>query len=356
MHPILTDKGSLALYLAAWVVIGLLLAALVAVPDHFDWLASLALALPMVLLYSFVCLSSWYICRAFPLQATVFPTLLLVYSVAAFLSSSVWILVGKGWAMALNRLWFGEMIETQYAKEVPLIFGVGIILFFLAVAIHYLMITFEASREAERRALELKLLAQEAELKALRAQIDPHFLFNSLNSISAMTTSDPEGARVMCLKLADFLRRSLRFGAQEYIKLDEEISLAMNFLDVERTRFGSRLKVEQHIDEVTKQCLVPPLLLQPLFENALNHGIAHLLEGGTISFQTEWRGSRLSLKLRNPCDPDRPKSRGNGLGLDNVRKRLRTLYGNDARIDIKEDSRYFDVEVLLPARTNSTFN
>ena len=119
------------------------------------------------------------------------------------------------------------------------------LLFLLALAVHYVLIAFEAAREAERRQLELEVLTRDAELRALRAQIDPHFLYNSLNSISALTGSDAPGARRMCLLLGEFLRDTLDVGARQRIPLADELALAERFLSIEQVRFGSRLRVER---------------------------------------------------------------------------------------------------------------
>lgn len=349
MHPFFAERQRLLIYLAGWLAIGLLLATLVALPGDLNWFIALAYAIPLSLVYAFVCLSAWYLCWSFPLQKTGLVKLLLVYSFSASISSSLWLLLSNGWSWALSQLFFSDVLGDRPVAEMQMLFGIGVVLYLLAVAVHYLIITFEASRDAERRSLELKLLAQEAELKALRAQIDPHFLFNSLNSISALTTQSPESARRMTLLLSDFLRRSLKYGAQDQIPLQQELSLIQNFLEIEQVRFGQRLRIEQIVDEESQHCLVPPLLLQPLIENAINHGIAHLIEGGTIKLQATRLGTRLTIHIENPTDPDRPKSRGSGFGLENVRKRLRTLYNSDARLDTKESMNIFYTELSLPA-------
>src|SRR5260370_2632838 len=116
---------------------------------------------------------------------------------------------------------------------------------------------------------EAELLAREAELKALKAQIDPHFLFNSLHSISALTAVDAGRARDMCIRLSDFLRNSLRLGERTTIPFSEELALARTYLEVEQVRFGQRLRVAQDIEEAYCDCDVPPLLLQPLVENSI---------------------------------------------------------------------------------------
>jgi hypothetical protein len=279
MHPIATQQGSLRIYLAAWFPVACLLATLLALSGRLSWTESLAVAFPLASEYAFICLPSWYLCRALPLRRTGFVRLFTVHTIAAFLSSTWWILTGKLYVILLSFIPHFATLNKRYDAEVPLLLGVGILLFYLAIAVNYIIGSFEAARESERLALEHEILAREAELKALRAQIDPHFLFNSLNSVSSLIATDTAGARRMCLLLADFLRKSITLGAQDNIPLVEEIALASNFLSIERVRFGSRLKTEQEIDEASKDCLVPPLLLQPLVENAVNHGIAQLIEG-----------------------------------------------------------------------------
>jgi LytS/YehU family sensor histidine kinase len=235
-----------------------------------------------------------------------------------------------------------------FASRRVSLFVIGVLLFWLAAALHYLLIAFEASRAAERRALELSVLARDAELRALRAQLDPHFLFNSLNSISALTVTDPAAARRMCVLLADFLRDTLRLGGSARIPLGDELRLADRFLEIERVRLGPRLQVARDTDPAAATCLVPPLLLQPLVENAVVHGIDQLVDGGTIRIAAARNGSGLTITLDNPCDPDRPRRSGTGLGLELLRQRLETQFGaaGDVRVDARPER--FRVEVRIP--------
>ena len=148
------------------------------------------------------------------------------------------------------------------------------LLYLLSVALHYVLLSMESSKEAETREQEALTLARESELKALKAQINPHFLFNSLNSISALATVDGQRARDMCIKLSDFLRTTLKLGEKQRITLADELALAKAYLEVEQVRFGARLRVEIDADADCDQCVVPSLVLQPLVENAVKHGIA----------------------------------------------------------------------------------
>ena len=350
MHPILTQRGRLLLYLVAWSPIAALLAALLVFAGNLSWAEALALAAPLILIYSFLCLSAWYLCRTFPLQDTNFLKLLGVFTPAALLSGSLWTAIGWMWAMMLSSIPLFARITDRYAVQSPLFLGTGTLLFFLAVLVHYLMATFEKAREAEKQSLELKVLAREAELKALKAQIDPHFLFNSLNSISALTTTNPAGAREMCQLLADFFRKSLRLGHETMITLREEMSLVTNFLAIEKIRLGSRLNVEMRVEEICQRCLVPPLLLQPLVENSVRHGISQLLEGGTIRIQAEIAGGCLIVTVENPYEETGSKSRTKGIGLQNTRGRLASQFGSDARMEVERMHSCFRVRTILPAR------
>jgi two-component system, LytTR family, sensor histidine kinase AlgZ len=347
MHPILASPGRVAAYAAIWLPLGALLAALLAVQGVLGWMQAIALALPMSNAYLFLCLSAWYVTRGMPVERTHVARIVATAFVAAVVSSAAWLLMARSWIGLLEALGQWPAGATAFRASAPTLFGFGVLLYLLAMAVSYLLTVFEASRDAERRGLELQVLAREAELRALRAQIDPHFLFNSLQSISALTTADPAAARRMCLLLADFLRETLAMGARDRIPLSSELALARRFLAVEQLRFGGRLRVEITAGDA-EACEVPPLLLQPLVENAVTHGIAHMLEGGAVHIRAERRAASVAITVDSPCDPDRPAGRGTGLGLENVRERLRRLYGNDAALRTEETGGRFTARLEMP--------
>jgi len=348
MHPILGDRRRLALYLLVWQFLGLLLL-LTAMREASLGLAA-ALSFPLATFYGFVCLSPWYLCRAFPLSTDVRTVRLVgVHLVTGLIAGLLWLAVSEGWAGWLDWFWQGDVGRSVVGSRGPLVVVVGALLFWLSTACHYLLMAFEASREAERRSLAFDLLAREAELRALRAQIDPHFIFNSLHSISALTATDPAAARRMCLLLADFLRETLRLGSNQRISLADELALVDRFLAIEQVRLGQRLQVTRETDAAAASCLVPPLLLQPIVENAIVHGIGHLVEGGTIRLAAIREGAVLRITLENPCDPDRPATRGVGLGLDLLRERIRTQCGTADAVRAVEAGGQFRVDVRLPA-------
>jgi LytS/YehU family sensor histidine kinase len=259
-----------------------------------------------------------------------------MFVVAACIAAGMELIIGYGWVHLIDSLKITTSISSLYEPWIAGIFSILVLIFLLIASMHYVIIGFERSNESERQTFELRLLAQDAELRALRAQIDPHFLFNSLNSISALTTNDPDKARTMTLMLADFFRKSLELGSRSHIPLNDELALIS--------------EVEQDIKEECQKVMVPPLLLQPLVENAVRHGIAHLVDGGTIQLHCERSGDRIVIQIQNPVDLDRPRRKGNGLGLKNVRSRLNTLYDNEARVDVEETNEYFQIKLSFPIR------
>jgi histidine kinase len=352
MHPILARSGRLALYLGLWVLVGGLLTMLLAGRTGLTGAQAALIALPVASAYAFVCLSSWYVARGLPIIATTLTRILITGVVAATLSSAVWLALSRGWiAWLVGRGWLPE--AARAAGYESLIFGVGILLYLLSLAISYLLVSFETTRDAERRSLEVQVFAREAELRSLRSQIDPHFLFNCLHSISALTTVNPAAARRMCLLLGDFLRETIALGAEGRISLARELKLAERFLEVERIRFGDRLDVEIAASPEVESCLIPPLLLQPIVENAVTHGIAHLLDRGTIRIAASRTPARVSILIDNPCDADRRRGTGTGVGLANVRARLRTLYGTEASVSASEHDGMWRVDISFPAITES---
>jgi hypothetical protein len=349
LHPVLERKGRLAPFVSAALPLTAVLTGLLARPGAFTLTEALSLALPLAILALFLFLSVWYVLRAAPVRGANLVRTVVTHAVAAAVTSSVWVLAGAGAARLLAPLW-GETFPRRYAAQVPVLFSTGILLYLLSLALHAVLLAFEATRQAERRALELQVLAREAELKALKAQIHPHFLFNSLNSISALAGSDPAKARAMCLYLSEFLRKSLAFGERKSVPVAEELALAKAYLEVEGLRFGARLSVEEDVAPEGENCLVPPLLLQPLVENAVRHGIATTVEGGVIRLEARRTGNRLRILIENPCDPEAPPRRGAGLGLANVRQRLATLYGSDALFAARRLADRYLVVLSVPAR------
>lgn len=365
MHPILGNLRRLSLYLLGWIPLAAILFYLLALPGSMKWTHALAMAVPLCLVYAFMCLSAWYSCRSTPLEGASFWRPAVTHLTTAILLSAIWVLLGRGLTLALAGFAAFRGIDREFPPNHPLLFASGVLIYLLAVALHYILLSIEHSRELEKREMQARVLARDSELKALKAQINPHFLFNCLNSISALTSIDAGRARDMCIQLADFLRKTLGMGEKTVIPLREELDLVRSFLAVEKVRFGARLSVGEKIASEVLDCAVPPLLLQPLVENAVAHGISNLTEGGWINVEILWRdregkmvedlsdranGSReLFIQVANNFDPEMPRRRGTGVGLVNVRQRLATRYGDRASFSAQAEKDQFRVSITIPA-------
>jgi LytS/YehU family sensor histidine kinase len=295
-----------------------------------------------------VCLSAWYSCKAAPIQKSTGQRLWLTHVLAAAILSFLWILLAKMLAYGLSQLPAFPGLDSRFASQLSVLFGAGFLLYLLSVASHYVILTIEDSNKAEIRVQESSILARDAELKALKAQVNPHFLFNSLNSISALTSVDPARAREMCILLAEFLRMTLGLGEKASVPLSEELSLLHRYLAIERVRFGARLQLEEDLQEVSKSIQLPPLLLQPLVENAVTHGIANLTDGGTVRLSGQSYNGRVLLAIENSFDPQSAPMRKGGLGLKNVRERLEARFGKEANMRVSAEAGRFRVELSFP--------
>lgn len=361
MPDTVSNRRSAVIYMLVWLFFGVALGGVISLSSDTPLVNALLFAIPMSMVYAFVAgYSAYFICRAYPLGVRRPGATVVVLMSSAAVSSALWLQLGYLWN-ALTVLpavdWAGVVITSQLAA---LIVGLGILLYGFAAAVHYLVIEFVRARSAERRELESMLMAQEAELRMLRTQIDPHFLFNSLNSISALTSVDAGAARRMTLELASFFRQSLGMEAHKMVTLEQELALIRHFLAIEQVRFGERLQCEVIVTPEAAVCLVPPMIIQPLVENAVKHGVCHLPEGGAVRIVARRAGSLLQISVDNPVDADQVwdirqrtggGSSGSGIGLANVRQRLAGAYKHEASVQWGLRELQFTVDIAIPAHT-----
>lgn len=302
-----------------------------------------AAALPPAIVFGFIGLASRYPCRAMPLRRSSTTRVAATHIASAVAAGGFWILIWQSWLRTLERT-----ASIALTPDYTLLLGLGILLYLMAVAMHYLILEVEAAREAEDAALRYQVLAREAELKAFKAQIDPHFLFNSLNAVASLCGSRPQDARQMSQLLADFFRQTLRLGGLDRVTLAQEIDLVSRYLSIEKIRFGERLSVDVAVDEEAGSLIVPPLILQPLVENAVRHGIASMLEGGTVRVRATSDDGAVKIVVENPADADRSGAKGEGIGLANVRGRLSAFFGGRGTLRAEESEGWYRVHIEVP--------
>ncbi|HUF46668.1 MAG TPA: histidine kinase [Vicinamibacterales bacterium] len=344
--PLAGERRRLLLYLLAWGLVGVGLALLMRVWLEVAWAAALAFGLPLGLLAAPMSSSGWYLCRAMPLSRTSAPRLVTTALAAALVTAALWAAAGQLWASALAPVGFA-LGRTPPAALVSLLVGLGALGYLLSLTVQYLIQGVQDTAQAARRVLESQVAARDAELRALRAQVDPHFLFNALNSIAGLIGPSPAKARLMCQMLGDFLRDSLVLGRADRIPLGREVALAEQYLQIEQVRFGSRLVVRSELAPDVIDTPVPPLLLQPLVENAVGHGVSTCVDGGAIDVRASRAGRHVLVVVTNPRDIDGVR-RGTGFGLDIVRRRLAAAFGDRASLAIEAAADAYRVTVSLP--------
>lgn len=243
-----------------------------------------------------------------------------------------------------NQLDYHEFLKrNQYLRLTFLaIAEISVALISLVVA------KLEQQEEFRRRERLLTELAKEAELTQLKQQLQPHFLFNSLNSINALVVTQPQKAREMVLQLSDFLRATIRKDHQKWLELEEELSHLKIYLDIERVRFGHRLEVELELEDETRQMLIPQILIQPLVENSIKHGLYEVLGQVKIKIVSQKIGGYLHLKISNPFDPKSNPGSGVGFGLSSVERRLFLLFGRNDLLNVSNEGEMFRVELKIP--------
>jgi sensor histidine kinase YesM len=190
-------------------------------------------------------------------------------------------------------------------------------------------------RLSKKRQVRLELALREAELRALEAQINPHFLFNCLNSIRALVVEDPQKAQDMITRFASLLRYNLNHESRHTVPLSSEAEVVADYLALEKVRFEDRLRLQVSIDPAAAALPVPPMILQSLVENALKHGIARLPEGGDLQIRAATRNGTLVLEVENTGELMDSRAGDTQVGLNNIRERLRILYGDRASLALK---------------------
>jgi two-component system, LytTR family, sensor histidine kinase AlgZ len=344
MHPLLTQTRSILAYLVFWV-------GLSAVP----WVlmrstastGSLLLSLGCTVAFALLTLPVWYLCRALPLRPRRHWRVVTIHGAAALVWSVGFLASSKLLAelLALVPAWRSLPMDVELASQA--LMGAGGLFYLLVATFDYVLAELEQGRTAAEREAVLALAAQRAELSALRAQVHPHFLFNSLNTVSALIGYDTAKARQACLLLAEYLRGTLGAQQRSLVSLRDEWSLCERYLAMEALRLGDRLRVEVSMDEATGHCLVPSLLLQPLVENAVTHGIALVDAPTPLCVRAERRAEGVRIELENAVEST-PRPRDGGLGLANVRARLFGQYGHEATLRVERGDDRFLVVIELP--------
>lgn len=254
------------------------------------------------------------------------------------------VLVTAGWPVVFG---FAHLRDSGFKWVFPVTFLWSITVFLWAViyfGVHY----FESFETAELEKLRLAVVAKDAQLRVLLAQVNPHFIFNCLNSLRALIIEDPPRAQSMVTELANMLRYSLQSGKTEAVSLETELEAVSAYLKLEAIRLEERLRIKIDMDPNSLDTRIPPMLLQTLVENGVKHGVARLAHGGEIRVASQMRNGALEIRVQN--SGQLAESTGSTrVGLENIRQRLHLLYGDAASLVLRnQDAEFVIAEVSIP--------
>ena len=345
-HPVLENRVRLIIWWLAWLFLALGQAFLFYYAFGRFINISIIDSIFSLLIYSGIALSLWYPFSYFN-QGNAKPLSLATnLVVTGIVSVTLWILITR---MVMHQL-LPEQNNFQEYWDVtfPYRIGTGVFMYCLVILSYFLFISLTNLSEKNARAAKLESLVKETELKMLRSQINPHFLFNSLNSISSLTVTDPEKARTMVIKLSDFMRYVLSRKDEQSVSLRSELENLRLYLDIEKVRFGDRLSTEEYVDDMSLHVRVPVMLLQPLYENAIKHGVYESTGSIKIITSASVKNGYLEITISNNFEPGTASLKGTGTGLLNVSRRLELAYGNKASLITKKNDNVFTATIYVP--------
>ena len=272
-----------------------------------------------------------------------------------YLYVAIWCLLLAGlWIFGVYTVLFKYLVPGQadyldfFYRSLPARFSIGFLITGWIALLSIMSYSRQDQKEAEKRKADAEKLARDAELYNLRQQLQPHFLFNSLNSISALIGSKPEKAREMIHQLSDFLRGTLKKEENEWVTLAEEMQHLQLYLDIEMVRFGHRLTTTIDQQEACAEMRLPAMLLQPLVENAIKFGLYDTTGMVNITIKAVSEDNNLALVIKNPYDPDTAQPRGTGFGLTGVKRRLYLLFARHDLLQTLGEKNIFTTMVKIP--------
>ena len=343
-HPFI-QNNNIYKYLLAWLLIAGVYSLALHFFYEFDWGIAITDSLVFNLLFSVLGLGYWFNIRYSPLDKSQVFNIAISHVVAGVISVSLGVFLSRA---ALLSLAPDEEYITYLEDSLVWRSGLGVMYYAITILIYYLITYYDDLTHKNQQRAQLETMLKSSELEMLKYQINPHFIFNSLNSISSLTIISPERAREMIVKLSDFLRYSLGKDNDQMNTVKDELDNILLYLDIEKVRFGDRLKVETHIDKEALHLQLPNLILQPLFENAIKHGIYESLEDVTIELNAKRDGDVLRLKVTNHYDPNAVTKKGKGIGLKNVKERLQLIYNTSQLLHIEKTDNLFTVQLDIP--------
>ncbi len=345
-HPILKNRTNLTIYLLIWLAVLTSYQLNLSLGIGLDFNYALADNLLINLFLPGLGISYWYSAKYISFENNSVIKIFLSHIFGGIFITAMWLAIG--YFLVNSIVGFNEEYTDLFLKILPWRIVVGILYYFLFTSFYYLIIYYSNYQERVVKESELKNLVTQAELKSLKFQINPHFIFNSLNSMSALTVINPEKARSMILKLADFLRYTLASNEKQTTNLNEELKNIRLYLEIEKVRFEDKFEYVEDIEEESLKIKVPSMILQPLFENAIKHAVYEALEKVTLNLTAKLKENFMEIKVENNFDGTTSSKSGTGIGLTNIKNRLELIYNRNDLMIINKEENLFSVIIYIP--------
>jgi len=349
-NPIFKSLKNLNYYLVFWAVLAFLFILLLYIGTEIGLTASITDGLVFTFLLGGIGLTLWYPARYIPIEKNSPIKIVSGHSIGALITTGIWL--SLGYFLLVGLFNFKNTYPPFFYSTLAWRILIGFLFYSLFVSFYYMIIYYTGFHEREIKEAELKNLVTEAELKSLKFQINPHFIFNSLNSMSALTELDPAKAKKMILKLADFLRYILKTNELEKNKLSEELKNIGLYLDIERIRFEDKFEYIEETSEGCSNVEIPSMILQPLFENAIKHAVYETLDKVTLKLICKIQNGFLKIVVQNNFDVAGIAKKGAGVGLKNIEERLKLIYHQNNLLEVKKEKDIFKVTLYIPVEEN----
>ena len=344
-HPLTNNYRLLGFYAIFWAIISIINIILQVFWYDIPFTYSILDTGTTYVLYPLLGSSIWYSIRYNSLEEVSVGRLIIFHFIAASILCGIWIYI----SYAIYQPFIKD--NNKYLKDgLPSKIFLGYVMYAIYLVFFYAVNYYQSLKEKIKKESEYKALIREAELQALKSQINPHFLFNSLNSISSLTVSNPEKAQEMVINLSTFMRYSLMHNEKEMVSFSRELQNIKLYLSIEKVRFGKKLNAEFEIDAHCMEAEIPNMILQPLFENAIKYGVYETTDQVTIKTICNCEGNFLKIIIVNDYDASTIKRRGEGIGLRNIKKRMEIIYNNPDLMKVTDNKTSFEVQLIIPQK------
>lgn len=345
-HPLLKNYRYLTYYISGWILLAVLYFLVLNLKFEVNLVSSVADAFVSNLTLGLLCFSLWYTQLYSKPEKTGIINLVIFHITLITTMFVIWIPASIG---IVKHIVPDNLYDTKISWHTApwrIVFGkVMYIMFTLSYYLTKYYLNLQDKLKSESLLIEK---VKDAELNLLKSQINPHFLFNSLNSVSSLTLTNPDKAHEMIIRLSDFLRYTVSAGDKKMPELNSEIENIERYLEIEKVRFGKKILYEFNIPEDCKSAVIPAMILQPLYENAVKHGVYESTEQITVTTNCHTENQILHITITNNFDKDSVRKKGTGTGLKNIRERLRLIYGSSDLLMIYPQENIFEVRLRIP--------